>query len=149
MALSGLVLSLVRRSGAFAAAFGAVALLATSAAPAHAGHRFFNNRAVGGVAVDAAGVVGRVKPEEVKTLRDFMAKDLVPAEADLTRPVGMRMISLKGLEAAIEDAIKNNLGELPDDVRYMAGLQRIEYVFVHPENGDVVLAGPGEGWKVN
>jgi hypothetical protein len=150
MALSGLILSLVRRTGAVSAALGtAAAVLAMTAAPAHAGHRLFNNRAVGGVSVDVAGVVGRTTPADVKTLREYMAKDVAPAGADLVRPVGMRMISLKGLEAAIEDAIKNNLGELPDEVRYMAGLQRIEYVFVHPEEDDVVLAGPGEGWKVN
>lgn len=150
MALSGLILSLARRTGAATAALGtAAAVLAMTAAPVHAGHRFFQNRAVGGVTVDTSGVVGRTTPADVKTLREFMAKETAAAGADLVRPVGMRMISLKGLEAAIEDAIKNNLGELPDEVRYMAGLQRIEYVFVHPEENDVVLAGPGEGWKVN
>lgn len=31
----------------------------------------------------------------------------------------------------------------------MAGLQRIEYVFLSPDNKDIILAGPGEGWKVD
>ena len=31
----------------------------------------------------------------------------------------------------------------------MAGLQRVEYVFVYPEENDIVLAGYGEGWQVD
>ena len=38
---------------------------------------------------------------------------------------------------------------LSDDMKYLAGLQHIQYVFVYPELGDIVLAGPGEGWKIN
>ena len=30
-----------------------------------------------------------------------------------------------------------------------AGLQHIRYVFVYPEQKDIVLVGPGEGWKVD
>jgi hypothetical protein len=64
-------------------------------------------------------------------------------------PVGMRMISLKGIEAALADALANNLGKIPDEVKYLGGLQRIQYVFVYPEQNDIVLAGPGEGWKID
>jgi hypothetical protein len=31
----------------------------------------------------------------------------------------------------------------------MAGLQRIEFVILSPETNDIILAGPGEGYKVN
>jgi len=31
----------------------------------------------------------------------------------------------------------------------LAGLQRIEYVFLAPDSKDIVLAGPAEGWRVN
>jgi hypothetical protein len=34
-------------------------------------------------------------------------------------------------------------------VRYLAGLQRVRYVLVYPEQQDIVLAGPAEGWKVD
>ena len=36
---------------------------------------------------------------------------------------------------------------LPDEVKYLAGLQRVQYVFVDPETKDVILAGPAEGWQ--
>ena len=38
---------------------------------------------------------------------------------------------------------------VPGEVRYMAGLQRIEYVLALPESNDIVLAGPAEGWKID
>ena len=31
----------------------------------------------------------------------------------------------------------------------LAGLQRVRYVFVYPESGDLVLAGPAGDWYVN
>jgi hypothetical protein len=31
-------------------------------------------------------------------------------------------------------------------MRYLAGLQRIRYVFYYPDSKDIVLAGPAEGW---
>ena len=31
----------------------------------------------------------------------------------------------------------------------MAGLTRVKYVLVYPEQNDVVLAGPAEGWRVD
>jgi hypothetical protein len=52
------------------------------------------------------------------------------------------------LEEAILDCTKNQR-PLPDEVKYLGGLQRIRYVFVYPEEKDIVLAGPGEGWKVD
>jgi hypothetical protein len=62
--------------------------------------------------------------------------------------VEMRKISLSGLEAAIAECVKNHQ-PLPDEIKYLGGLQRIQYVFVYPEQKDIVLAGPGEGWKVD
>ena len=61
----------------------------------------------------------------------------------------MRKISLKALEAACQHYLMENSGRLPDEIRYLGGLQRIQYVFVYPEQNDIVLAGPAEGWKVD
>ncbi len=38
---------------------------------------------------------------------------------------------------------------IPDAVKHLAGLQRIDYMFVYPEQKDIVLVGPGEGWRVD
>ena len=62
--------------------------------------------------------------------------------------VALRKVSLRGLEAAMQES--NKAGKaLPDEVRFLGGLQGIRYVLVYPEQHDIVLVGPGEGWKVD
>lgn len=116
---------------------------------AWAGHFFFRSRAVGGISVDAAGVVAGPAMKEKAMLLELLRKEVRRAEPDMNRPTGMRMVSLRGLHDAIQEARRENLGELPDEIKYLAGLTRIEYVFVYPEENDVVIAGPAEGWRVD
>jgi hypothetical protein len=60
----------------------------------------------------------------------------------------LRKVSLARLEAAVADRLAR--GERPDDAMLLlAGLQRITHVLVYPEQHDIVLAGPAEGWKVD
>lgn len=122
-----------------------VAVLAFSA-PAWAGR--FRGGAVGGVTIDAEGVLrdvdAKTHSENLKTLRESM--DSVSAEVD--GHTKLRKVSLRGLQAAITASLRKG-GDLPDEIRYLAGLQRIQYIFVYPEKNDIVIAGPGEGWKVS
>jgi len=113
-----------------------------------AGHRNFRNAGVGGISIDAEGVLRQADPASKKMVLNELRKDIQQAPAALLAPNGMRMVSLRGLQNAIRDAQKNNLGQLPEEVRFLAGLQRIQYVLVYPEEKDIVLAGPGEGWRV-
>ncbi len=110
-----------------------------------------NNRNVGGISINAKGVVEQTTTIESASITRDRLKALAdsPVPARMKDGVELRMISLRGLEAAIADAVKNNAGNIPDDVRFLAGLQRIQYVLVYPKDNDIVLAGPGEGWKVN
>jgi len=110
---------------------------------------FIQTRQVGGMLIEAGGVLQNVEVDQLNQLRQERARALEPASADLNEPTPLRKVSLKKLEAAIAAHLKNGRGPLPDEVRYLGGLQRIRYVFVYPEQGDIVLAGPGEGWKVN
>jgi hypothetical protein len=57
----------------------------------------------------------------------------------------MRKVSLRRLEAEIA-SLASKQKSLPAEVLFLAGLQRVEYVFVYPESRDVVIAGPAEGW---
>jgi len=110
---------------------------------------FGGQQQVGGISIDAAGVVGEPVAKAKELLLDELRKTVKDADAEMNVPTEIRKISLKGLLAAIEHAQRNNLRQLPDEVRFLAGLQRIEYVLVYPELNDIVLAGPGEGWTID
>jgi len=114
-----------------------------------AGNNNFRNSSVGGVSINVEGVVGPPSDGARRLFLEQLRRDVKSPDGALKAPVELRMVSLRGLEAACEDAIKNNMGQLPDEVKFLAGLQRIQYVFVYPEENDIVLAGPGEGWRVS
>ena len=80
--------------------------------------RFQQNRAVGGISIDAAGVVQPAAVADQTNLVAQLRKQLKDAPEGLVVPAGMRMISLRGLEAALEASIRNNQGALPDELRY-------------------------------
>jgi len=107
-----------------------------------------NQRSVGGIVVDADGVARLPLPaERQEILAQLRAQpDQVPAELKANTP--FRKVSLRALEAALAEAASSGR-DLPEGVLYLAGLQRVQYILVYPEQNDIVLAGPGEGWKLN
>jgi hypothetical protein len=107
-----------------------------------------NTRAVGGVSINTDGVLSTAREDDLGALSKVRAQAMEKVPLGLNEAVGMRKISLQRLEAALNDCAKNKK-PIPDALRYLAGLQRIQYVFVYPEQHDIVLVGPGEGWKVN
>lgn len=126
------------------------ALLMGGGLIAWAGQHFqFNQNQVGGISVNPLGVVANFQVDAKKQALDVLRKSMAKVGQDLAQPVELRMVSLKKLEAALDDAIKNHAGAIPDDILYLAGIQRIKYVFVYPEANDIVLAGPGEGWRLD
>ncbi|HEV7279219.1 MAG TPA: DUF1598 domain-containing protein [Pirellulaceae bacterium] len=95
-----------------------------------------------GVYVDAAGALKRIEPSaaddlEALRLSSRTADDVVGP----TDESPLRKVSLKALERALAlDAVR---GQAPSaDAMSLGGLYRIDYVFLYPESGDVVIAGP-------
>ncbi len=108
--------------------------------------------AVGGVYIDAQGVVSSPALESSESLQAVWQAGLEPVPGDLEPYTELRYVSLRGLEEQLAKAEES--GEpLPDSVRYLAGLLRVKHVLVYPPTndkpGDIVLAGPAEGWKVD
>lgn len=101
-----------------------------------------------GIKIDAQGVVTPVfTPDSSKKLNQkrLEAAAARSLPADLNTPSPMRKVSLVKLEAACADAVRN--GEpVPTEMMYLAGIQRIDYVFVYPDQEDLVIAGPAEGF---
>src|SRR5438552_532383 len=114
-----------------AALFG-LALVVGLAQPAQAqffngGGGLFGNR-VGGVSIDAAGMVSPPDKSARIPMRDALRKFHATPPAELNQAVQMRMVSLRRLEEAVQ-ASKESMAEmLPDDLRFLAGIQRIQYV---------------------
>lgn len=109
---------------------------------------FFNDRDVGGILVDAQGVLENTAPDaqhELRRRREQLLKNLPEATREASP---MRMVSLRRLEEAISAQLKA-FQPLTDEVKYLGGLQRVEYVFVVPEQRDIVLAGPGEALRID
>jgi len=103
-----------------------------------------NVSAASGIEVDANGVVRKRSMVDTSgmTARERAAAQRALMTRDVFAPSKLRKISLTRLEKAILD----KGGVLSDEMRYLAGLQRVRYVFYYPETKDIVLAGPAEGW---
>jgi len=100
-----------------------------------------------GVYVDAQGVMHkRLVADPTGTLmRQQIAAAKAALNPDVLRFSKMRKVSLNRLEQAI---IANG-GAPTDEMLHLAGLLRVQYVFCYPESGDIVIAGPAEGWAAN
>ncbi|MEX0642692.1 MAG: DUF1598 domain-containing protein [Pirellulales bacterium] len=115
-------------------------------ASAHA--QFFRGGAVGGVKIDADGVVSNPEIGELKQLQSTWQQGLNQVPADLEKFTDLRFVSLKRLESQIA-AANAKREPLPEDVQFLAGLQRVKYVLIYPDQKDIVLAGPAEGWRID
>lgn len=128
--------------------FGAsVVFLVTLSHFCWAGNNFRSS--VGGVTIDAQGVLRPTGPEAITVFRQVMEQRVAKAEADMNRTVPLRKISLSALQHELRAAGHENTAEIPEEHRFLGGLQRIEYVLVYPDRQDIVLAGPGEGWTID
>lgn len=130
-----------RRSIVGSAIFAIVCFLAGIEAQAQQGN---------GVVVDAAGVLRtRVFQDPSGMLtkqRIAQAKASLPAE--LAKVSKSRKISLTRLEAVIAARLAAGQG-VTDEMKCLAGLTRVRNVYLYPDSGDVVIAGPAEGFASN
>jgi hypothetical protein len=97
-----------------------------------------------GVVVDAEGVL-RTKvfsDPGGQVMKERIASAKATLDPKVTAFSKLRKVSLNRLEQTIVD----HQGTLSDEMRYLAGLQRVRYVFYYPDSKDIVLAGPAEGW---
>jgi hypothetical protein len=102
--------------------------------------QFLGGGAVGGIAIDAAGIVRNLDP----AARETLAAERRAALGDATGEASdLRKVSLAKIAAALEAAATSD-APLPADILFLGGLERITHVFVDPEGHDVILAGPAD-----
>lgn len=100
-----------------------------------------------GVAVDADGVLRRLTVGDPtgQLARQRLQEARGQLDQNIARPSKLRKVSLTRLTRRINQALAAGHG--PDEeMKHLAGLTRIRYIFFYPETKDIVLAGPAEGW---
>ncbi len=100
-----------------------------------------------GVAIDAEGVLSLERFDdprgELRFARIDAARQALPA--NIQGWSDLRKVSLVRLEQAIRTKLAAGQ-DITEEMSYLAGLQRVEYVFIYPDTGDIIIAGPAEGW---
>jgi hypothetical protein len=127
-----------------AAFFGIVILALMPGAPARAQVIFPPVFGTGnGVYIDADGTLHQ---RQTDTANDLAAQRLrakalnqPPKAQDLT------YVSLPRLFAEVQ-SLTEQKKEIPENLRYLSGLTQIRYVFVYPDEHDLVIAGPSEAF---
>ena len=103
-----------------------------------------------GIHVDPAGLLTRVTTADASGRLEelsLIASGGDTGNADITQRSRLRLVSLARLEQEVARRLET--GEpLPSDIRHLAGLQQVRFVFTYPETGDIVIGGPAEGFRV-
>jgi hypothetical protein len=103
-----------------------------------------------GVWVDPDGVLRPLmREDDTGRLAGLRASSRARAQHDdVRRSSPLRKVSLPRLEKHVQ--LRLAAGRPPTEaMQVLAGLERIQYVFVYPESGDLVLAGPAGDWRAD
>lgn len=112
------------------------------------GGRGRNNRNNSGVKIDAQGIVSLAIVNDASGLLDKKHREAAAKQAlfhDVNRLSPRRYLSLVELEKVVSDFVKQDK-PIPDEAFFLAGIEQIEQIFVLPDQGDLVVAGPADGF---
>lgn len=123
----------------------AILLVMTLAAPTQAQ---VIQQQVGGVLIDADGMLRQITDQQRTQQIEDLRKNLAAVPGDLAEASEVRKISLRKLNDALAKSVAERK-PVSDELRYLGGLQRVEYVVVLPEEKDILLVGPGGAWQAN
>lgn len=106
----------------------------------------------GGVKIDTTGMLAPKTLSTTQGLEELRKQHQSTAastrKTSSTSPrhsSAVRKVSLNRLELALQQQYAQ--GKTPTaEMQNLAGLHRVQYVFLYPETGDVVLAGPADDW---
>jgi hypothetical protein len=107
--------------------------------------------AAAGIMIDADGVLRTqvVVDRELAARRKAAVAQL---GGDLQKSSKLRLVALSRLEAEVAKAAATGRG-IPEEYAKLAGLTRVQYVFVYPgegsDRGEIVIAGPAEPWMTD
>jgi len=108
----------------------------------------FGFGAVGGISIDADGIVRNLDPQATTALAEERRRVLRSAAESPGKQAALRKVSLARLIATVEEAAAAKR-PLPPEAMFLGGLEKITHVFVDPEGHDIVLAGPADAATVD
>lgn len=91
-----------------------------------------------GVEIDANGVLRKISTDPDPQLGELWKRKIKDGE--------LGYVSLPRILAEARKCVEKNQ-PIPDSLRYLGGLVKIQYLFVYPEEGDLVLAGRAEPFE--
>ncbi len=101
-----------------------------------------------GVLVDPQGLLTHLTRNELTHRLDALGAIARKAllNADLQKSSDLRFVSLTRFEKELSERLSK--GQSPTEtMKYLGGLTGVKYIFVMPEEKDLVIAGPGEAWR--
>jgi hypothetical protein len=105
----------------------------------------FIQRNIGGVRIDAHGVVASVDARATGTKMPGESRDGVLVPRAFRDSADRRVISLRALQDEVGRAAAEQR-TLSVEVKYLGGLMAIEQIVVDPSSRDILLIGPAEAW---
>ena len=104
----------------------------------------------GGVYVDTSGLLQRiVRRKDIDHLASLRARAKpVLRQGDVRRRSTMRHVSLTRLEKYVQLRLAAQRKPTAA-MQTLAGIERVKYVFVYPESGDIVIVGPAGDWHTD
>lgn len=105
---------------------------------------YFDN----GVSVDPHGILSNLSRKDLTDRLDrlgILARNAIlnPAQNQQNE---LRFVSLTRLEREVADRLSRGQ-ELTATMKYLGGLTGVKYLFILPEQKELVVAGPAEAWK--
>ncbi|SFH68084.1 DUF1598 domain-containing protein [Planctomicrobium piriforme] len=103
-----------------------------------------------GIKVDPNGVLARQAREESNHQVSHVRQQARAAHlnGDMAQPSALRLVSLTRLEKEVARRLAEGK-PVVESMQNLAGLSHIQYVLLYPEQGEIVIGGPAEGWRYN
>jgi len=99
-------------------------------------------QAVGGIAIDASGIVAALDGRALESLADERRTALAAGVGPVGRGA-FRKVSLRAIVAAVDESVQEGR-RLSPEVLFLGGLERVTHLFVDDRGHDIVLAGPAD-----
>ena len=95
----------------------------------------------GGVYIDADGTLAQKQVDQSGEVANQRLRTKALNQPPKNQPV--TYVSLAKLQEQLK-AMPSGEKELPEAVKYLSGLTAVRYVFIYPDEHDIVIAGPSE-----